>query len=71
MTLGFIQTSDCKILESVGWYGCYLINLCSRDSKQYAGIINCQSTDFKKLTFHFNESLMVVNLAKTTYFIEM
>ena len=34
------------------------------DSKQYAGISNCQSTDFRKLAFHFNASLAVINLAK-------
>lgn len=35
-----------------------------RDSKQYAGITNCQSTDFRKLAFHFNASLTAINLAK-------
>ena len=35
-----------------------------RDSKQHAGNTNCQSTDFKKLNFHFNTSLAAVNLAK-------
>ena len=35
-----------------------------RDSKQYAGITNCQSTDFRKMAFHFNASLTAINLAK-------
>ena len=35
-----------------------------RDGKQHAGITNCQSTDFRKLDFHFNASLAAINLAK-------
>ena len=35
-----------------------------RDGKQHAGITSCQSTDFRKLDFHFNASLAAVNLAK-------
>lgn len=35
-----------------------------KDSKQHAGITNCQSTDFRKLAFHFNTSFTAVNLAK-------
>ena len=34
------------------------------DGKQHAGIINCQSTDFRKLDFHFKASLAAINLAK-------
>ena len=30
----------------------------------HAGITNCQSTDFRKLDFHFNASLAAINLAK-------
>lgn len=33
-------------------------------AKQHAGITNSQSTDFRKLDFHFNASLAAVNLAK-------
>ena len=40
------------------------LEFCFRDSKQYAGITNCQSTDFRKLAFHFNASLTAINLAK-------
>ena len=48
----------------------FLKNLCVashkffRNGKQHAGITNCQSTDFRKLDFHFNASLAAVNLAK-------
>ncbi len=37
---------------------------CFRDNKQYAGITNCQSIDFRKLTFHFNTSHTTINLTK-------
>lgn len=43
---------------------CKALHKSFRDSKQYAGITNCQSTDFRKLAFHFNASLTAVNLAK-------
>lgn len=42
----------------------FQLEFCFRDSKQYAGITNCQSTDFRKLAFHFNASLAAINLAK-------
>ena len=42
----------------------FQLEFCFRDSKQYAGITNCQSTDFRKLAFHFNASLSAINLAK-------
>lgn len=42
----------------------FQLEFCFRNDKQYAGITNCQSTDFRKLTFHFNASLIAVNLAK-------
>ena len=31
----------------------FQLEFCFRDSKQYAGITNCQSTDFRKLTFAY------------------
>ena len=40
------------------------LEFCFRDGKQQAGITNCQSTDFRKLDFHFNASLAAINLAK-------
>ena len=42
----------------------FQLEFCFRDSKQYAGISNCQSTDFRKMAFHFNASLTAINLAK-------
>ena len=42
----------------------FQLEFCFRDGKQHAGITNCQSTDFRKLDFHFNASLAAVNLAK-------
>ena len=43
----------------------FQLEFCFRDGKQHAGITNCQSTDFRKLDFHFNASLAAVNLAKS------
>ena len=42
----------------------FQLEFCFRDGKQHAGITNCQSTDFRKLDFHFNASLAAVNLVK-------
>lgn len=42
----------------------FQLEFCFRDAKQHAGITNCQSTDFRKLAFHFNASLASINLAK-------
>ena len=42
----------------------FQLEFCFRDGKQHVGITNCQSTDFRKLDFHFNASLAAVNLAK-------
>ena len=42
----------------------FQLEFCFRDGKQHAGITNSQSTDFRKLDFHFNASLAAVNLAK-------
>ena len=42
----------------------FQLEFCFRDGKLYAGITNCQSTDFRKLDFHFDASLAAVNLAK-------
>lgn len=42
----------------------FQLEFCFRDSKQYAGMTNCQSTDFRKLAFHFNAALTAINLAK-------
>lgn len=42
----------------------FLLEFCFRDGKQHTGITNCQSTDFRKLDFHFNASLAAINLTK-------
>ena len=42
----------------------FQLEFCFRDAKQHAGITNCQSTDFRKLAFHFNASLAAIKLAK-------
>ncbi len=42
----------------------FQLEFCFRDGKQHAGITNCQSTDFRKLDFHFIASLAAINLAK-------
>lgn len=42
----------------------FQLEFCFRDGKQHTGITNCQSTDFRKLAFHFNASLAAINLAK-------
>lgn len=43
----------------------FQLEFCFRDAKQYTRITNCQSTDFRKPPFHFNGSLVAINLAKT------
>ena len=45
----------------------FQLGFCFRDEKQHAGITNCQSTDSRKLDFHFNASLAAINLAKAAY----
>ena len=42
----------------------YQLEFCFRDSKQHAGITSCQSTNFRKLAFHFNALFTAINLAK-------
>ena len=42
----------------------FQVEFCFRDAKQHAGITDCQSTDFRKLAFHFNASLAAINLVK-------
>lgn len=44
----------------------FQLEFCFRDNKQYAGITNCQFTDFREMAFHFNVSLTAINLAKGT-----
>jgi hypothetical protein len=42
----------------------FQIEFVFRDAKQYTGLSDCQARSAKKLDFHFNASLMALNLAK-------
>jgi len=42
----------------------FQIEFIFRDAKQFTGLTHCQARDFTKLDFHFNASLMALNLAK-------
>lgn len=42
----------------------FQIDCCFRNSKQFAGLTDCQNRDLDKLHFHFNASLTSVNIAK-------
>jgi len=42
----------------------FQIEFIFRDAKQFTGLADCQARDLTKLDFHFNASLMVLNLAK-------
>lgn len=42
----------------------FQIEFIFRDAKQFTGLTDCQARDLTKLDFHFNASLMALNLAK-------
>ena len=42
----------------------FQIEFIFRDAKQFTGLSDCQARDLTKLDFHFNASLMALNLAK-------
>ena len=42
----------------------YQIEFIFRDAKQFTGLSDCQARDEKALDFHFNASLMALNIAK-------
>ena len=42
----------------------FQIEFIFRDAKQFTGLSDCQARDLTKLDFHFNSSLMTLNLAK-------
>ena len=52
----------CEVLDY--YRNIFQLEFSFRDSKQHAGITNYQSTDFRKLAFHFSASLTAINLAK-------
>ena len=58
----FDSMDGCEVLDY--YRTIFQLEFYFRDSKQHAGITNYQSTDFRKLNFHFNASLAAVNLAK-------
>jgi len=43
----------------------FQIEFLFRDAKQFTGLQDCQARDAKKLDFHFNISLMALNIAKS------
>ncbi len=61
---GYVTNTNLSMDEVIHQYHGLWVVESFRDSKQYAGITNCQSTDFRKLAFHFNASLTAINLAK-------
>ena len=60
----FDPMDGCEVLDY--YRTIFQLEFSFRDSKRHAGITNCQSTDFRKLNFHFNASFAAVNLAKAT-----
>ena len=61
---GYVTNTNLSMDEVIHQYHGLCVVESFRDSKQYAGITNCQSTDFRKLAFHFNASLTAINLAR-------
>ena len=63
----FISTDDSMDgREVLDYYRTrFQLEFCFRDGKQHAGITNCQSTDFRKLDFHFNASLCSYQLGQS------
>lgn len=54
-----------KAMDVLDYYRTrFQIEFCFRNSKQFAGLADCQSRDLDKLHFHFNASLTSVNIAK-------
>ncbi len=47
----------------------FQIEFTYRDSKQFAGLNDCQARSENKLHFHFNASLTAINLAKVAYWL--
>ncbi len=54
-----------EALEILSFYQSrFQIEFIFRDAKQFTGLSDCQARDLTKLDFHFNSSLMALNLAK-------
>ena len=61
----FSTDTDMDASEIVEYYRCrFQIEFCFRDSKQFAGLCDCQARSFEKLDFHFNASFTAINVAK-------
>ena len=65
MALLFSTDINLGALEILAFYKSrFQIEFIFRDAKQFTGLSDCQARDFTKLDFHFNASLMALNLAK-------
>ena len=63
--LYFSTDTQMKAIDVLDYYRTrFQIEFCFRNSKQFAGLTDCQSRDLDKLHFHFNASLTSVNIAK-------
>ena len=65
MALLFSTDINLDALEILAFYKSrFQIEFIFRDAKQFTGLSDCQARDLTKLDFHFNASLMALNLAK-------
>jgi len=65
--LALLFSTDINLgaLELLAFYKSrFQIEFIFRDAKQFTGLADCQARDLTKLDFHFNSSLMALNLAK-------
>ena len=60
----FFTDLDMSAKDIIEYYRTrFHIEFCFRDSKQFAGLNDCQARDLRKLDFAFNTSLTSVNIA--------
>ena len=65
MALLFSTDINLDALEILAFYKSrFQIEFIFRDAKQFTGLSDCQARDLTKLDFHFNASLMALNLAR-------
>ena len=65
LALLFSTDINLDALEILSFYKSrFQIEFIFRDAKQFTGLSDCQARDLTKLDFHFNASLMALNLAK-------
>lgn len=61
----FSTNLDMSVKDIIEYYRTqFQIEFCFRDSKQFAGLNDCQARDLRKLDLAFNASLASVNIAK-------